>query len=69
MGHRGLLRYLSNGYGIQLGRQGSGVQIPPPDSFSWRIFEKEEEEAEKQKALANLITRRERRKRMIVLAI
>ena len=59
MGRRGLLRYLSNGYGIRLQRQGSEVQVPPADSFSWQIFEKEEEEAEKQNALANLTTRRE----------
>ena len=51
---------LPNGYGIGLCYQGSGVQVPPADSFSRRIFKTEEEEAEKQNALANLTTRRER---------
>ena len=47
----------SNGYDIGLQRQGCGVQVPPVDSFS---RPKEEEEAEKQNASANLTTRRER---------
>ena len=50
----------SNGYGIELRQQGSGVHVPPKDSFSLQIFFKEEEEAEKQNALANLTTRREK---------
>ena len=41
-------------------QQGSGIQVPPADSFSRQIFNTEEKEAEKQNALANLTTRRER---------
>ena len=53
----------SNGYGIGLQRQGSGIQVPPADSFSRQILywiKKEEEEAEKPNALPYLTTRRER---------
>ena len=30
----------SNGYGIGLRRQGSGVEVPPANSFSWQILKK-----------------------------
>ena len=53
----------SNGYGIGLQRQAWGVQVPPADSFSWQIFETEEEEAEKRNALANFTTGGKREQR------
>ena len=55
----------SNGHGNELWGQESGVQIPPTNYFSQRIFETKEEEAEKENALANLTTRREREQRLM----
>ena len=52
MGHRGLM--------VMALDCGAKVQVPPADSFSLQIFKTEEKEAEKQNALANLTTRRER---------